>query len=103
VREIDVVMSSFKFEPGSEEPIVVSQGDTVKLCCTAEDNGIGAGHGLGIPAYDVNVAPVTTEDEKCTEFAADEAGEFRMQCTIQCSQPGAGGGHKDMVGTFIVE
>lgn len=102
-RRIDVVMRSFEFEPGSDDPIVVQQGQTIKLCTTSEDDGIGAGHGLGIPAYDVNLAPVVEGVEKCTTFTADEAGEFRIECTVQCSQPGAGSGHEDMIGTFIVE
>lgn len=102
-REITVESESFKFTPGTEEPLVVQQGQTIELTATAVDNGIGQGHGLGIPAFDVNLAPVFTDEPKTTTFVADEAGEFDMLCTIQCSQPNAGEGHSNMTGTFIVE
>lgn len=100
-------MESFKLIPGSdhqgEDPIVVQKGERIELCATSLDNGIGSGHGLGIPQFGVNIGPVAKDETKCATFTADEAGEFDMLCTIQCSQPGAGGGHSNMRGTFIVE
>lgn len=103
-REIYVEADSFSFTPGSDEPIVVQQGETIEMTATALDNGIGQGHGLGIIGYpDATLEPLYKDEEKTTTFVADEAGEFQMYCTIQCSQPNAGQGHSNMLGTFIVE
>jgi cytochrome c oxidase subunit 2 len=106
-REVTVEMESFKLIPGSthkgEDPLVVQQGDTIRLRATATDNGLGSGHGLAIDAFGVNLVPVRTEQSQTTTFTADEAGEYEMYCSIQCSQPGAGSGHESMTGTLVVE
>ena len=106
-REVTVEMESFKLIPGSthkgEDPLVVQQGQTIRLRATATDNGLGSGHGLAIDAFGVNLAPVTKDQEQTATFTAEEAGEYEMYCSVQCSQPGAGSGHEGMTGTLVVE
>lgn len=102
-REVTVVTESFTFTPGTDEPLTLKAGETVKLTATAKDDGIGQGHGLGIPKLDVDLQPLYPDEPKSIIFTPAEPGEYTMLCTIQCSQPGAGSGHSDMVGTVVVE
>ena len=90
IRVIEVKASKFKFEP---DPIVVKQGEKVRLVATSTD----VKHGLAIPEFKVNV--VTEVGKTSTvEFIADKTGEFRTHCSVFC-----GIGHGNMQGTLVVK
>ena len=89
VKEFEVVGKRFEFEPSV---ITVNQGDRVILHLTSPD----VGHGIGIPAFGVNVAMPAGKTVDA-EFIADEKGEFPFICNVYC-----GSGHRDMKGMIVV-
>lgn len=89
-RIVEVKAFRYGFDP---DPIIVKQGEKVRL----EVTGTDVVHGLGIHEYDVNlVAPVG--QKASVEFTAKEAGNFDIHCSVYC-----GSGHGDMHGTLIVK
>lgn len=98
-RTIEVEGWSFGWDPSEIE---VARGEAIELVVSVEDDGIGDGHGLAIPAFDVGIAPIYPDQSESAVFVADEVGEFQMLCSVQCSQPGAGTGHEQMIGSFTV-
>jgi cytochrome c oxidase subunit 2 len=85
-KEITIASTNFEFDP---KEIRVKKGDSVKITL---DNKQGM-HAVKFAGYNVEVQP-----GKTVTFVADKAGEFKYECSIMC-----GAGHKDMVGTLIVE
>jgi cytochrome c oxidase subunit 2 len=76
------------FEYDKKE-IHVKKGDTVRLTLESDD----VGHGLTIPAFNVNI-----QGNKTVEFIANKTGTFEYHCSIVC-----GTGHEKMTGKLIVE
>lgn len=90
VREFQVTLSRYKFEPSV---IKVKQGDTVRLVV----EGLDLEHGLYIDGYDISVK-VRHAESKTMEFVADKPGAFKMRCSVVC-----GPLHPFMTGKFVVE
>lgn len=89
----EVVMGDFYFEPGTENPIVVEQGE---VTLTLVNEGT-QGHDLAIEAFDFQSDVVNAGESLDVTFTADQTGSFEIVCT----QPG----HEDsgMVGTIEVQ
>lgn len=84
----DVVISltaqRFQYSPGT---ITVHKGDHV----TINVDSVDTVHGIYIPDYGVSGVD-------SVQFVADKAGTFTFRCPTPC-----GSGHRDMVGTLIVQ
>jgi|SRR3989344_3411599 len=89
IVEIEVVAKQFSFNP---DPIIVNQGDKIRLLLTSED----VEHGFAISEYGIN-EKVNKGETKIIEFTADKAGEFEIRCSVVC-----GSGHSGMKGKLIV-
>ncbi len=90
VKEFNVQLSQFKFEPGT---ITVKKGDTVKLNLTSID----VPHGFSLPEFGASAAPQVGQTET-VQFVADKTGTFTFRCSVLC-----GSGHATMSGTLVVE
>lgn len=90
VRVVEVKASQFKFQP---DPIVVKLGEKVKLIVTSAD----VTHGLAIGEFKVNLT-IPSQETKTVEFIADQAGSFRVFCSVYC-----GSGHTHMQAKLIVQ
>jgi plastocyanin len=92
VKEIEVIAKRFEFIP---DPIVVNQGDKVKLKITSIDTT----HGFNIntPFISVN-KQLPPNQEVVVEFTATETGSWEFRCSVPC-----GTGHSGMRGTLEVE
>jgi nitrosocyanin len=89
VRVVEVKAFKYGFHP---DPIVVRQGEKVRLKVTSSD----VTHGLAIKDFGVSVsAPVGRIN--VVEFIADKAGNFYILCSVYC-----GPGHSKMHGTLKV-
>ncbi|WML53317.1 cupredoxin domain-containing protein [Neobacillus sp. PS3-12] len=86
VVEINVNAKDFEYD---KKVITVKKGDKVKITLHSDDGG----HGLAIPAYNVNI-----QGNGSTEFTADKAGTFEFFCSVMC-----GSGHSNMTGKLIVQ
>ena len=89
VKEIQVEAFRYGYAP---DPIVVNQGEKVRLVATSRD----VTHGLGIKAFGVD-AVVKKGEKTNIDFVADKAGEFDIRCTVFC-----GMGHMKMQGKLVV-
>lgn len=94
VKVFKIVAKSFEFAPSE---IRVKMGDKVRLEVSSADTGAGSGHGIAIPAFNVNVK-VDVGKSGVAEFIADKKGSYPFFCNVFC-----GSGHKEMKGTLIVE
>lgn len=90
IKEIKLEAFRFGFSP---DPVVVKQGDIVRLEVTSRD----VTHGVHIKQYGINVAVKKGETKKI-EFFAKKAGKFDITCSVYC-----GPGHPNMRGRLIVE
>jgi mono/diheme cytochrome c family protein len=97
--KINVTERAWKFDP---EVIRVKKGQIVEITFEPTDNGLGAGHGLGISGYDENVFlnGAMVGVPKVAKFRADHAGSFPFYCATQCSTEKL---HPLMHGTLVVE
>ncbi|MEY4745344.1 MAG: hypothetical protein RL272_1289 [Candidatus Parcubacteria bacterium] len=89
-REIKVTATNFAFSPSE---IRVKKGERIKLTLT----NAGGVHGIGIPTFKVSLKAGEGETVS-TVFTADQAGSFPFFCNVFCGE-----GHRDMLGTLIVE
>ena len=89
IVEIEVVAKQFSFNP---DPIIVNQGENVRLLLTSED----VEHGFSISEYGIN-EKIKPDETTTVEFTADKAGEFEIRCSVVC-----GAGHSGMKGKLIV-
>ncbi len=89
VRVVRVTAQRYRFEP---TPIVVRQGEKVRLEVTSQD----VTHGFGLSDFGIGreLAPHKTE---IIEFAADKPGHHAIHCTHFC-----GLGHMGMRGDLVV-
>ncbi len=90
VREIKVTARQWEFTPN---PIVVNQGERVRLRITSTD----VPHGFALPDFGINEV-LNPGQEVTVEFTADKAGQFGFFCSVQC-----GIGHSGMRGSLIVK
>lgn len=96
-REVYVEAERYRFLPGTERPIRVHRAERVGIAVTALDHGYHSGHGLYVPAFDVDLQALPG-GAASTTFLADESGEFEIACDVYC-----GAGHEEMNGTLVVE
>jgi len=90
VRVIDATAFRYDFNPN---PIVVNQGEKVKIIMTSTD----VTHGFLLPDYKINtLLPVGRPTT--IEFVADKQGTFKFLCSVLC-----GSGHGSMKGKLIVK
>ncbi len=89
-KEFTVLASQWQFSPST---ITVNKGDTVKITLVNKD----VSHGISIPdfGFDLKAGAGQTASG---QFTADKAGTFQFRCNVFC-----GDGHRDMVGTLIVQ
>ena len=89
VRVIDAKAFRYDFDPN---PIIVNQGEKVKIVMTSTDTS----HGFLLPDYNINV-PLPVGRPTTIEFVADKQGSFPFLCSVFC-----GSGHGGMRGTLVV-
>lgn len=89
VRVIEVQAFKYGYSPN---PIVVKEGEKVKLLLTSKD----VEHGFGIADLNINVK-IPPHKTTVYEFTPEKAGTYEIHCTVYC-----GLGHADMRGTLIV-
>jgi len=90
VRVIDAKAFRYDFDPN---PIVVNQGERVKIVMTSTD----VAHGFLLPDYNIDV-PLSPGRPTTIEFVADKQGTFKFLCSVLC-----GSGHGSMKGKLIVK
>ena len=89
IRVITAKAFRYNFDPN---PIVVNQGERVKIVMTSTD----VTHGFLLPDYKINtLLPVGRPTT--IEFVADKQGTFKFLCSVVC-----GSGHGSMKGKLIV-
>ena len=96
-QEVYVEGRRYEFTPGTDEPVVVSAGDTIGFAYSSRDDGYHAGHGVGITELGIDLQ-TTVNGVEWTTFTPEQTGEFDMICTVPCSD-----NHYEMVGTLLVE
>ena len=88
VREVTLVNIEFEsskiWVPG---PVVVEQGDTVKIKVINNVKSEPAIHGLAIAAYGIEVV-VNAGKPESIEFKADQAGIFPIRCHLHPTHVG---------------
>ena len=89
IKEFSITAKRFEFTPN---PVIVNQGDQVKLIITSID----VTHGFFISEYGINER-LKPGETVTVEFVADKKGEFSMICNVAC-----GSGHGSMRGKLIV-
>ena len=89
IVEIEVVAKQFSFNPN---PILVNEGENVRLILTTED----VEHGFAVKEYGIN-EKIMPGETTTVEFTADKTGEFEVRCSVSC-----GSGHSGMKGKLIV-
>lgn len=90
-RTIEVVASSFKFEP---ELIQVAEGERVVLSARSAD---GKSHGFAIKELKVKAALPKTGEAVPIEITAGKAGTYTIACSVYC-----GSGHSRMRARLVV-
>lgn len=89
IRVINVNAFQYDFDPN---PIIVNNGERVKLVMTSTD----VAHGFTIPEFNINT-PLPPGKQITIEFTADKQGTFPFFCNLYC-----GSGHSGMRGNLIV-
>ena len=90
VRVIQMRAFQFNFDPN---PVVVNEGEQVKLVVTSTD----VTHGFSISEFGVNVK-LFPGRPSIIDFTADKSGTFIFYCSVPC-----GSGHTSMRGRLIVK
>ncbi len=89
-REFEITAQQFSYSPNV---IRVNKGDLVKITLLSGD----VMHGLAIDNYPVDLKSWASKKDT-VEFVADQAGKFRMRCTVVC-----GPIHPFLIGELIVD
>ncbi len=89
VAEFRVTMRKFKFVP---RRLTVQKGQQVKITVTSAD----VEHGFGIRELKIKER-VEAKQTKVISFKPEQAGRFRIYCSVYC-----GDGHDDMAGELVV-
>jgi len=90
VRVIQMRAFQFNFDPN---PVIVIEGDKVKLVVTSTD----VTHGFSIAEFGVNVQ-LFPGRPSIIDFTADKSGTYIFYCSVPC-----GAGHRSMRGRLIVK
>jgi len=90
VRVIQMKAFQFNFDPN---PVIVIEGDKVKLVVTSTD----VTHGFSIAEFGVNVQLIPGRPS-IIDFTADKSGTYTFYCSVPC-----GAGHRSMRGRLIVK
>ena len=90
LREFTVVAERFKFTPDRLE---VNQGDRVRVTVRSADST----HGWEVKAFDLDLLAKKGGRPETSEFVADRAGTFPINCSEYC-----GKGHDTMKGVLVV-
>ena len=90
VRVIQMRAFQFGFDPN---PVIVIEGDKVKLVVTSTD----VTHGFSIAEFGVNVQ-LFPGRPSIIDFTADKSGTYTFYCSVPC-----GAGHRSMRGRLIVK
>ena len=90
IRVITATAFKYNFDPN---PIVVNQGERVKIIMTSTD----VPHGFLLPDYNIDV-PLSPGRPTTIEFVADKQGTFKFLCSVVC-----GSGHGSMKGKLVVK
>ncbi|TAL58269.1 MAG: hypothetical protein EPN86_00455 [Nanoarchaeota archaeon] len=90
VKEVHIEASNFQFTVTGPE---IKKGDRVKLILTSAQGT----HGFAMPAFNIDVGPISPGDTKTAEFVADQSGSFDYFCNVPC-----GSGHQSMKGILAV-
>lgn len=88
----DIVTSRYEYEPGTEPALEAPLGSLVTLRVSSAD----VTHGFAIEGYPVN-EEIPAGQSIEIQFRANEAGTFRIYCTVFC-----GAGHPQHKGTLHV-
>ena len=89
-KVVTVTATNFAFTPNM---IRVKKGENVQLNFA----GAEGSHGVVIKDLGINVS-FAAGQTKSIDFPTDQAGTFAFKCSVPC-----GSGHKDMIGTIVVE
>ncbi len=89
-RVIEMSVTDWSFSPSS---VTLKKGEKV----TIRLKDVDGTHSLGIPDLGINVA-INPGETKDIEIPTDKTGAFTFRCLIPC-----GPGHRDMVGTIVIE
>ena len=90
VRVVQMRAFQFGFDPN---PVIVNEGEHVKLVVTSTD----VTHGFSIAEFGVNVQLLPGRPS-IIDFTADKTGTFIFYCSVPC-----GAGHRSMRGRLIVK
>jgi len=90
VRVVQMSAFRFGFDPN---PVIVNEGDQVKLVVSSTD----VTHGFSIAEFGVNVQ-LFPGRPSIIDFTADRSGTFIFYCSVPC-----GAGHSSMRGRLIVK
>jgi cytochrome c oxidase subunit 2 len=86
---VEIEARRYEFVP---DPVVVNQGETVRLEITSTD----VEHGIAITDFDIE-EDLPAGETVTVEFEADDAGSHHMHCSVFC-----GPGHERMHGQLLV-
>lgn len=89
VRVIKVQAFRYGYTP---DPIIVKEGEKVRLLLTSKD----VMHGFGIIDLNIDV-DIPVNKTTVLEFVPKQAGSYHIHCTVYC-----GVGHSNMHGELIV-
>ncbi len=89
-KVVNVTATNFAFTPNM---IRVKKGEKVQLNFASAEGS----HGVAIKDLGINVS-FAAGQTKSIDLPTDQAGTFAFKCSVPC-----GSGHKDMIGTIVVE
>ncbi len=89
-KVIAVTAANFTFTPNV---IRIKKGDKIQLKLVGSEGM----HGLAVDGLGINVK-VSTGDTVMVDIPTDTTGTFSFRCSVPC-----GPGHKEMVGTIVIE
>ena len=90
VKDITITATNYEFR---QEGSAINKGDTVRLTLVVEQGT----HSIVLSGYNVEITPTPAGKSQSVTFVADKSGTFNYHCNNYC-----GSGHKDMVGTIVV-
>ncbi len=89
-KVVTVTATNFAFTPNM---IRVKKGEKVQLNFASAEGS----HGVAIKDLGINVS-FAAGQTKSIDLPTDQTGTFAFKCSVPC-----GSGHKDMIGTIVVE
>lgn len=89
IRIVEVKAFRYGYNP---DPIIVKEGEKVRLLLTSAD----VTHGFGIADLGINIK-IPAKKTTVFEFIPKHAGTYHIHCTVYC-----GIGHGNMHGTLVI-